>query len=227
MTLSVDATVQARTGSSRLPNKVLKPVLGKPLLQQQIERIQRAKTIDRVILATSDLPQDDPLEELANAMGIGCFRGSETDVISRVCGALEAFNIEGTEYKSTRMAWVLVPSNVTKEQVEAMLATKPNARICKKYSNKLVDVLTDEQKYALNAGIVTKEQLQEKHVIKDSQGNVVQPVQYSTGFFVNDYTNHKESANANAFGDVDMRVETKVATPTAVTTAKAVLESLM
>jgi spore coat polysaccharide biosynthesis protein SpsF len=94
MTLSVDATVQARTGSSRLPNKVLKPVLGKPLLQQQIERIQRAKTIDRVILATSDLPQDDPLEELANAMGIGCFRGSETDVISRVCGALEAFNIE-------------------------------------------------------------------------------------------------------------------------------------
>jgi hypothetical protein len=140
---------------------------------------------------------------------------------------VEAFNIEGTEYKSTRMAWVLVPSNVTKEQVEAMLATKPNARICKKYSNKLVDVLTDEQKYALNAGIVTKEQLQEKHVIKDSQGNVVQPVQYSTGFFVNDYTNHKESANANAFGDVDMRVETKVATPTAVTTAKAVLESLM
>jgi hypothetical protein len=140
---------------------------------------------------------------------------------------VEAFNIEGTEYKSTRMAWVLVPSNVTKEQVEAMLATKPNARICKKYSNKLVDVLTDEQKYALSAGIVTKEQLQEKHVIKDSQGNVVQPVQYSTGFFVNDYTNHKESANANAFGDVDMRVETKVATPTAVTTAKAVLESLM
>ena len=92
--MSVDATVQARTGSSRLPNKVLKQVLGKPLLQQQIERIQRAKTIDRVILATSDLPQDDPLAELANAMGIGCFRGSETDVISRVCGALEAFNIK-------------------------------------------------------------------------------------------------------------------------------------
>jgi len=140
---------------------------------------------------------------------------------------VEAFNIEGTEYKSTRMAWVLVPSNVTKEQVEAMLATKPNARICKKYSNKLVDVLTDEQKYALSAGIVTKEQLQDKHVIKDSQGNVVQPVQYSTGFFVNDYNNHKESANANAFGDVDMRVETKVATPTAVATANAVLQSLM
>ena len=93
MTLSVDATVQARTGSSRLPNKVLKQVLGKPLLQHQIERIQRASTINRVILATSDLAQDDPLEELANSMGIDCFRGSETDVISRVCGALNAFNV--------------------------------------------------------------------------------------------------------------------------------------
>jgi type IV secretory pathway VirJ component len=141
---------------------------------------------------------------------------------------IEAFNIEGTEYKSTRMAWVLVPNGVTKEQVEAMLATKPKARICKKYSNKLVDVLTDEQKYALSAGIVTKEQLQDKHVIKDSAGNVVQPIQYSTGFFVNDYTNHKESANANVFGDVDMRVETKVSVPTATVAAstKAVLESL-
>ena len=66
MILSVDATVQARTGSSRLPNKVLKPVLGKALLQHQIERIQRASTIDRVVLATSNLAQDDSLEDLAN-----------------------------------------------------------------------------------------------------------------------------------------------------------------
>lgn len=94
MTLSVDATIQARTGSSRLPNKVLKEVLGKPLLRHQIERIQRSKTISRVILATSDLAQDDPLEELAFSLGIDCFRGSETDVIGRVCGALEKFNVE-------------------------------------------------------------------------------------------------------------------------------------
>lgn len=92
--MSVDATIQARTGSLRLPNKVLKPVLGKALLQHQIERIQRASTINRVVLATSDLAQDDPLEDLAHSMGILCFRGSETDVISRVCGALEKFEID-------------------------------------------------------------------------------------------------------------------------------------
>jgi hypothetical protein len=140
---------------------------------------------------------------------------------------IDAFDIEGTEYESTRMAWVLVPNNVTKEQVEAMLATKPNARICKKYSNKLVDVLTDEQKYALSAGLVTTEQLQNKHVIKDKAGNVIQPVQYSTGFFVNDYTNHKESKNANAFGDVDIRTVVKAPTTVEAVTNKAVLKSLM
>ena len=90
----VDATIQARTGSSRLPGKVLFDVDGKPLLQRQIERIQRSRSIDRVIIATTDRPQDDALESLAESMGIGCFRGAEDDVIGRVCGALRAFDVK-------------------------------------------------------------------------------------------------------------------------------------
>jgi len=90
----VDATIQARTGSSRLPGKVLRDLDGKPLLQYQIERIRESKRIERIILATSDRPQDDPLEALAESVGIECFRGSEDDVIARVCGALRAFDVE-------------------------------------------------------------------------------------------------------------------------------------
>ncbi|NBT36666.1 MAG: hypothetical protein EBT21_00735 [Actinobacteria bacterium] len=90
----VDATIQARTGSSRLPGKVLRDLDGKPLLQYQIERIQQSQGIERVILATTDRPQDDALAHLAESMGIDCFRGSEDDVISRVCGALRAFDVE-------------------------------------------------------------------------------------------------------------------------------------
>ncbi|NCZ93320.1 MAG: hypothetical protein EBZ00_05000, partial [Actinobacteria bacterium] len=90
----VDATIQARTGSSRLPGKVLRDLDGKPLLQYQIERIQQSQRIERVILATTDRPQDDALAHLAESMGIDCFRGSEDDVISRVCGALRAFDVE-------------------------------------------------------------------------------------------------------------------------------------
>lgn len=92
--IRVDATIQARTGSSRLPGKVLRDVDGKPLLQRQIERIQCSERIERIILATSDRPQDDGLEDLAQSMGIECFRGSEDDVIGRVCGALRAFDVE-------------------------------------------------------------------------------------------------------------------------------------
>ena len=88
--MTVTATIQARTGSSRLPGKVLLPILGKPMLELQIERIRRSRLVDRVVLATSVEPQDDPLEALAKKMGIGCFRGSETDVLSRVAGALKA-----------------------------------------------------------------------------------------------------------------------------------------
>ena len=63
----VDATIQARTGSSRLPGKVLRELEGKPLLQHQIERIRQSKRIDRIILATTNRPQDDALAELAIA----------------------------------------------------------------------------------------------------------------------------------------------------------------
>ncbi|MEY3164380.1 MAG: hypothetical protein RLZZ270_118, partial [Actinomycetota bacterium] len=54
MMTRVDATIQARTGSSRLPGKVLRDLDGKPLLQYQIERIQQSRRIDRIILATTD-----------------------------------------------------------------------------------------------------------------------------------------------------------------------------
>ena len=94
MMTRVDATIQARTGSSRLPGKVLRDLDGKPLLQYQIERIQQSRRIDRIILATTDRPQDDALASLAESMGIGCFRGSEDDVIARVCGALRAFDVD-------------------------------------------------------------------------------------------------------------------------------------
>jgi spore coat polysaccharide biosynthesis protein SpsF len=90
----VDATIQARLGSSRLPGKVLKPILGRPLLEYQIERIRRSKIIKRVIIATTTSSQDDAIVELAQRIGCDCSRGSENDVVGRVLRALDEFKIE-------------------------------------------------------------------------------------------------------------------------------------
>ncbi|MBI1952746.1 MAG: glycosyltransferase family protein [Candidatus Omnitrophica bacterium] len=92
--MRISATVQARMGSSRLPGKVLRPILGMPMLELQIERIRRSRLIDEVILATSTEAGDDPLAQLASRLSIPCFRGSEEDVLGRVAGALKAFSVD-------------------------------------------------------------------------------------------------------------------------------------
>lgn len=75
--------LQARTSSSRLPGKVLLPVAGAPMLERQIERLQRARRIDKLVLATSDLPEDAVIADLADRLGIGSYRGSLNDVLDR------------------------------------------------------------------------------------------------------------------------------------------------
>jgi spore coat polysaccharide biosynthesis protein SpsF len=83
----VIASIEARMGSSRLPGKVLVDVCGQPALTRLWRRLKRCKTLNGIILATSFLPQDDPLENWADSEGIAIHRGSEEDVLSRVVDA--------------------------------------------------------------------------------------------------------------------------------------------
>lgn len=81
------AITQARIGSTRLPAKVLKPILGKPLLWWHLTRLRRAKLLDGVIVATTEAPGSDPIAEIADGLGIPVHRGSEHDVLARFAGA--------------------------------------------------------------------------------------------------------------------------------------------
>ena len=77
------AILQARYSSTRLPGKVLKPILGAPMLQRQIERIQRTQKIGRFLVATSVDITDDPIESLCYSINVECYRGSLNDVLDR------------------------------------------------------------------------------------------------------------------------------------------------
>lgn len=77
------AILQARMSSSRLPGKVLMPILGQPMLARQIERLSRSRRIEKLIVATSVNDDDAPIAELCAAIGVGCFRGALADVLDR------------------------------------------------------------------------------------------------------------------------------------------------
>jgi spore coat polysaccharide biosynthesis protein SpsF len=75
--------VQARVSSSRLPGKVLLPILGKSLLFRMIERLKQSKYLAKIIIATSSEPTDDAIEQEANLMDVPCFRGSLDNLLDR------------------------------------------------------------------------------------------------------------------------------------------------
>lgn len=75
--------VQARTGSTRLPGKILKEVMGKSLLEYLLERLKRVVKCSEICVATTTKPQEQPILDICSRMSIKNFRGSEDDVLER------------------------------------------------------------------------------------------------------------------------------------------------
>ncbi|MBX7044981.1 MAG: glycosyltransferase family protein [Ignavibacteria bacterium] len=100
--MNIVIVVQARTSSSRLPNKIFLPLSGEPLLVRMMERILAAKTAATVVVATSTEEDDDAVEELCEDYGYNCFRGSLENL-------LERHYLVGLEYKADVV--VKIPSD--------------------------------------------------------------------------------------------------------------------
>jgi spore coat polysaccharide biosynthesis protein SpsF len=86
--------IQARYASRRLPGKVLRPLLGKPLLGWLVERMQAVPEAQRVIVATSEGAEDDAVASFARDIGAQVHRGPLDDVLARFVGAAQAFRLE-------------------------------------------------------------------------------------------------------------------------------------
>jgi len=87
--VEVQAIIQARMGSERLPGKILERVGDKTILEWVTRRILAARRVGRVIIATTLSSMDDPVEQLAETEGVGCFRGSDEDVLDRFVRTLD------------------------------------------------------------------------------------------------------------------------------------------
>ncbi len=92
--MKIGAIIQARMGSTRLPGKVLKRLGDKSVLEHVYERVAQAKTLDTVIIATTERESDDVIVELAEQRGWPIYRGAEEEVLVRYYQTSKHFDLD-------------------------------------------------------------------------------------------------------------------------------------
>ncbi len=85
--MKIVATIEARMDATRLPGKILKDVLGKPMLERLVERVRRSRWIKEIVVATTMAPNDEETVRACRKMGVKSYRGSSEDVLDRVLKA--------------------------------------------------------------------------------------------------------------------------------------------
>ncbi len=162
--LTVTAVIQARMSSTRLPGKVLRELSGAPMLQRQIERVQRAHSITNIVVATSTDTSDDSIADLCAELGVDCFRGDLSDVLGRFIGAV-------TEFPSDVVVRItadcpLISPTIIDSVVEAFMGSG-----CDYLSNTLeptfpdgVDIEVMTSQALLEIGAISSDPMEREHV---------------------------------------------------------------
>ena len=86
--------IQARIGSTRLPGKVMMKIRDKPLLYYIINQIKNSKKINKIVIATTETPQDDQIFEYVKSLGVEVYRGNEEDVLDRYYQCSKHYNVD-------------------------------------------------------------------------------------------------------------------------------------
>ncbi|MDS1002891.1 glycosyltransferase family protein [Clostridium sporogenes] len=92
--MKIVAIIQARTGSTRLPGKILKDLCGIPVIVHMIRRVKECKYVQQVVIATTEKKQDDIIEDISKSEGVEVFRGSEEDVLDRYYNAAKSVSAD-------------------------------------------------------------------------------------------------------------------------------------
>ena len=92
--MNIGTIIQARMSSTRFPGKVLYEVKGKPVLQYVIERLQRSKFVDTLVVATSEERQDDAICNFCREYGVEVYRGPLDDVAQRIAQVVDIYGLD-------------------------------------------------------------------------------------------------------------------------------------
>ena len=92
--MTIALFITGRLKSTRLPLKAQRLIKGRPMICRMIDRLKLAQRPNQIVLCTSTVEQDDPLEEIARQESIECFRGDPDDVLLRLTNAAEKFGVD-------------------------------------------------------------------------------------------------------------------------------------
>ena len=122
--MKIVAIIQARMGSSRLPGKVLQDIQGETMLARVVTRVQRARAIGMVLVATSDGSADDRIVQECRRCSVPVFRGSEDDVLDRYFRAAQWAKADVVVRVTSDCP--LIDPEITDKVVRAFLAGRPD-----------------------------------------------------------------------------------------------------
>lgn len=122
--MNVVAIIQARMQSTRLPGKVLADIGGRSMLARVCDRVRRAATLDRLVVATSTWPNDQVIADECEHLAVACFRGSEADVLDRYHQAACAYRADAVVRITADCP--LIDPGVIDRVVEGFLEYRPD-----------------------------------------------------------------------------------------------------
>jgi len=155
----VVAVIQARMGSSRLPGKILLDIDGAPMLTRVVERVQRANTVDKVVIATTVEPEDDAVAQFCEDHGYAYIRGDHDDVLDRHVLAARTFGAD-IIVRITADCPLMDP-NVIDRTVAAFLVEYPQAQFG---TNRGKDCIARTYPIGMDVEVMTMDALEMAHM---------------------------------------------------------------
>ena len=160
--MKIIAITQARTGSTRFPNKIMNKIEGKTLLDIHVNRIKKAKKNNLIIIATTKKKDDDIIKLEANNLGVHCYRGDEDDVLDRFYQAAKSHNPDYVVRLTSDCP--LIDPSLIDEIIEATINS--NVDYC---SNTLIESYPDGQDVEVFSFNSLKKAWEESVLISDRE----------------------------------------------------------